>query len=218
VASGSALGVLLGGGTSGNPSIELRGSGKSPYIDFVENTGLDYSTRLLSGGGTLSLNYGGPAASKPTNIFNVGGGIQASAFNVNSDQRFKANVRPLTSALAGVLALRGVRYNWNALGVRHGGTAGAPQVGLLAQEVEKIYPELVSTDKDGYKAVNYAQLTPVLIEALKELAAQNEALKAELQTVKVQAATDKAQATATTEAFEARLRRLEAAGSGQAQR
>jgi len=78
----------------------------------------------------------------------------------------------------------------------------------------------VSIDKDGYKAVNYAQLTPVLLEAIKELAAQNEALKtqaattkAELQTVKAQAA----QATATLETFEARLRRLEA-GSPQAQR
>jgi hypothetical protein len=39
-------------------------------------------------------------------------------------------------------------------------------VGLLAQEVEQVYPELVSTDAQGYKAVNYAQLAPVLIEAL----------------------------------------------------
>jgi FtsZ-binding cell division protein ZapB len=93
-------------------------------------------------------------------------------------------------------------------------------VGVRAQEVERIYPELVSTDQDGYKAVNYAQLTPVLIEALKEQQAQMEALKAEaaraqseLQTVKAQATSDKAQATATPETFEARLRRLEAGGA-----
>jgi len=89
-----------------------------------------------------------------------------------SDVRFKQNVRPLTGALAAVLALRGVRYQWNALGVQHGGTAGAEQVGVLAQEIEKVYPELVSTDAQGYKAVNYAQLTPVLLEAIKELHAQ----------------------------------------------
>ena len=177
--SSTALGVLLGGGTSGNPSIELRGSGnKSPYLDFVENAGLDYSTRLISQAGTLGLLYGGAAASKPANLLNVDGGMRATAFNTASDARFKANVRPLGGALASVLALRGVRYDWNALGVRHGGRAGAPQVGLLAQEVEKIYPELVSTDADGYKAVNYAQLTPVLIEAIKEQQQQIEALKA----------------------------------------
>ncbi|AHJ99364.1 tail fiber domain-containing protein [Hymenobacter swuensis] len=89
-----------------------------------------------------------------------------------SDVRFKQHIRPLTGALAAVLALRGVRYQWNALGVQHGGTAGAEQIGVLAQEIEQRYPELVSTDAQGYKAVNYAQLTPVLLEALKELHAQ----------------------------------------------
>ena len=128
-----------------------------------------------------------------------------------SDARFKTNVRPIGSALASVLALRGVRYDWNALGVQHGGTAGAGQVGLIAQEVEKLYPELVFTDKQGYKSVNYAQLTPVLIEALKEQQTQIEALKA-------QNAALKAETTATTAAFEARLRRLESQAGGQAQR
>lgn len=95
-----------------------------------------------------------------------------------SDRRFKQDVRPLAGALAGVQRLRGVRYHWNALGVQHGGAAGAEQLGLLAQEVEQVYPELVSTDAQGYKAVNYAQLAPVLIEAIKELKAENAALQA----------------------------------------
>jgi len=205
----SASGVFIGGGSTGNPSIELRGDGKTPYLDFVENAGRDYSIRLISQSGTLALLWGN-TGTKPTNLFSVDGGIRATAFNTTSDARFKTHVRPIGSALASVLALRGVRYDWNALGVRHGGRAGAPQVGLLAQEVEKIYPELVSTDAGGYKAVNYAQLTPVLIEALKEQQQQIEALKTQNSVLK-------AEATATTEAFEARLRRLEAAG-GQAQR
>lgn len=73
--------------------------------------------------------------------------------------------------------------------MQHGGKASAPQVGLLAQELEQVFPELVSTDKEGYQAVNYAQLAPVLREVIKEQQAQIEALKAatakaELQTVK----------------------------------
>ena len=224
--STTALGVLLSGGSSGNPSLELRGDGKSPYIDFVENTSLDYTTRLLSIAGTLNVLYGG-TATKPATILNVQGGLQATAVSNTSDQRLKQDVRPLGGALASVLALRGVRYRWNALGVQRGGTANAEQVGVLAQEVEKIYPELVSTDKDGYKAVNYAQLTPVLIEALKEQQAQIEALKAEAAAAKTAAGAASsraaaaeakaAQATATLETFEARLRRLEA-GTAQAQR
>lgn len=79
------------------------------------------------------------------------GGLWATAFNTAFDARFKTNVRLLAGTLASVLALRGVRYDWNALGVKHGGTAGAPQVGLLAQEIEKVYPELVSTGCGGWK-------------------------------------------------------------------
>ena len=100
------------------------------------------------------------------------GAMTASAYNTVSDRRFKTEVRPLTNALASIQALRGVRYQWNTLGVQRGGIAGAGQVGFIAQEIEAVYPELVSTSPDGYKAVNYAQLTPVLLEAIKELSQQ----------------------------------------------
>ena len=54
---------------------------------------------------------------------------------------------------------------------------GYRQIGLIAQEVEKIYPELVLTDVDGYKSVDYSKLTPILVEAIKELKAENDKLK-----------------------------------------
>ena len=56
---------------------------------------------------------------------------------------------------------------------------GYRQIGLIAQEVEKIYPELVLTDVDGYKSVDYSKLTPILVEAIKELKAENDQLKAD---------------------------------------
>ena len=133
-----------------------------------------------------------------------------------SDARYRQHVRPLTGALAAVEALHAVRYDWNALGVQHGGVAGAGQVGLLALEVEKSYPELVSTDKDGFKAVNYAQLTPVLIQALQEQGQQIVALEkmvtaASRRTSTASAASVQrdAQADATVAALEQRLRALE---------
>ncbi|QIX60232.1 tail fiber domain-containing protein [Hymenobacter sp. BT18] len=106
------------------------------------------------------------------------GTVTANGVSLTSDARFKEQVRPLAHALNDVLQLRGVRYQWNALGVQHGGTAGKEQIGLLAQEVEKVFPELVSTDPQGYKSVNYAQLTPVLLEALREQQRQIEELRA----------------------------------------
>ena len=51
-------------------------------------------------------------------------------------------------------------------------------MGLIAQEVEKVIPELVRTDKEGYKAVSYEKLTAVLVEAVKEQQKQNDQLKA----------------------------------------
>ncbi|GAA4393804.1 hypothetical protein GCM10023186_45750 [Hymenobacter koreensis] len=131
----------------------------------------------LNGGGAIAVmswDQGtgnvGVGTTNPAYKLDVNGVIRGTNVSA-SDARFKQDVRPLAGALAAVRQLRGVRYHWNALGVQHGGVAGAEQVGFLAQELERVYPELVSTDAQGYKAVNYALLTPVLLEAIKELEA-----------------------------------------------
>ncbi|MFD2720266.1 tail fiber domain-containing protein [Hymenobacter monticola] len=142
----------------------------------------------------LRLNANGSAT--------VRGTVTANGVTLTSDARFKQQVRPLAGSLAAVQQLRGVRYRWNALGVQHGGAAGQEQIGFLAQELEKLYPELVYTDEAGYKSVNYAQLTPVLLEALKELAAKNATLETQVQ-----------QQQASLGSFEQRLRALEAGGA-----
>ena len=139
----------------------LNGAGAVSVMSWNQATG-------NVGIGTLNAGY----------TLDVAGTIRGNNVAA-SDVRFKQHIRPLGGALAAVLALRGVRYQWNALGVQHGGMAGAEQVGVLAQELEKVYPELVSTDAQGYKAVNYAQLTPVLLEAIKELKTENDAIKAQ---------------------------------------
>ena len=71
-----------------------------------------------------------------------------------------------------------------------GGTADREQVGLLAQELVRVLPELVSTGPDGYQAVNYAQLAPVLIEAIKEQQQQVETLKSQVAALQTHAAAD----------------------------
>jgi hypothetical protein len=57
--------------------------------------------------------------------------------------------------------------------------ADGRQIGFIAQEVEKILPELVTTDRDGYKSVAYANIVPVLVEAVKTLKQENDAVKRE---------------------------------------
>ncbi|RSK43429.1 tail fiber domain-containing protein [Hymenobacter perfusus] len=216
-------GMFYNANTAANATglaVKIAATGTTAALDVSQSTAQDAAgATLLRVQGNGNVGIGVATANYK---LDVNGQIRANNVAVTSDQRFKTNIQPISSALASVLALRGVRYEWNALGVRHGGTAGARQVGLLAQEVEKIYPELVSTDAEGYKAVNYAQLTPVLIEALKEQQAQITALQARAATAEAAAAqatsaagsaqAQAARATATLENFEARLRRLEAAG------
>jgi ABC-type Fe3+-citrate transport system substrate-binding protein len=60
------------------------------------------------------------------------------------------------------------------------------QIGIIAQEIEKILPQVVTTDKDGYKSVHYTAIIPVLIEAIKEQQKQIEELKQEISDIKLE--------------------------------
>jgi endosialidase-like protein len=94
----------------------------------------------------------------------------------SSDRRFKKNISPFGSVLNQLSALQPVHYYWRASEFpdRHFGDSQA--AGLIAQDVEQVLPELVETDTDGYKAVNYSKLPLFTIQALKELKADNDAL------------------------------------------
>jgi hypothetical protein len=101
------------------------------------------------------------------------------AFYSFSDERLKDDVKPLENSLDKVLALQGVSYKWN-LGERK----GQSDIGLIAQQVEKVIPEVVrektNIDGDTYKSVNYEHLVGVLIEAIKEQQKQIDELKSKL--------------------------------------
>ncbi len=98
----------------------------------------------------------------------------------NSDSRLKNNISTLEGSLDKISRLRGVRFDSKEVG--HVNKGDGKHIGVIAQELEKEYPELVVGDKKtGYKAVAYDKLTAVLIEAVKELKNQNEKQKAEIE-------------------------------------
>ena len=78
-----------------------------------------------------------------------------------------------------VLRLRGISY------VMKSDETKSRKIGVIAQELEQEYPELVVTDDQGMKSVAYANLTPVLIEAVKALKAENDALKSGYETLRI---------------------------------
>ncbi len=85
-----------------------------------------------------------------------------------SDERYKTNIVELEQVLDNLLKLRGVYFDWNDLAKETLAVSEKRQIGLLAQELGEVYPELVVTNREGYKMVNYSKLTPVLIQAIRE--------------------------------------------------
>lgn len=119
--------------------------------------------------GKLSLFQAGGAAETIRLAGNDGsarfdGNVQVLSLTETSDQRLKTNILPLNNALDNVLSMRGVSYNW-----LDKDKSQANQIGVIAQEVEEVYPEFVHTNEEGMKSVNYSQMVAVLIEAIKEL-------------------------------------------------
>ena len=105
-------------------------------------------------------------------LFNGGNMTIAGTLTQNSDVRLKENIKPIESALDKVKQMQGVEFNKI--------NSSTKEIGVVAQEIEKIIPELVLEDKEGIKSVAYGNITAVLIEAIKEQQKQIEELKQQL--------------------------------------
>jgi trimeric autotransporter adhesin len=111
----------------------------------------------------------------------VSGDVWATIFQMTSDARLKTNIRPLADALGRIGQVKGVTYEWKPPEAREIGKdmslpLNQPQMGVLAQDVEAVFPEAVTTGPNGLKSVNYESLAAPLIEAVKTLKRQNEVL------------------------------------------
>jgi hypothetical protein len=118
-----------------------------------------------------------------------------------SDKNFKKNIEPISGALDKILKLNGISYQFKSgdelsfvsttsVGDSGKGTSSVynlpegKQIGVIAQDLEKVLPELVKTNPDGYKMVDYVKMIPVLIEAIKEQQTMIDKLKAEVEQLK----------------------------------
>jgi hypothetical protein len=121
---------------------------------------------------------GQEAMANPSGKLDVRGDTYSYSFKTHSDKRWKKNITPLENSLEKVSKLQGVNYQWDTEKYPEMEFNEEKQVGFIAQDVESVIPELVSTNSNGYKSVAYDKMTAVLVEAVKELKAQNDALKA----------------------------------------
>lgn len=141
-------------------------------------TGLAFRLGADSAGEVMRFTtskYVGIGTTTPSTRLHVNGTITATNYACSSDARYKKNINPYNNALEKVLGLKGVTYLWNTEKFKEQNFGKEKQIGFLAQDVEKIIPEVVSTDSKGYKSMSYDKLTVVLVEAIKELKAKNDA-------------------------------------------
>ena len=111
----------------------------------------------------------------PNATIDGAGGITATSFFSTSSQKYKTNILPLGGCLELVKQLQGVSFEWIPDPVI--GRESSPDIGLIAEDVNQVLPEVVKKSEWGCEAIEYSKLVPVLINAIKELAAQVEALK-----------------------------------------
>lgn len=133
----------------------------------INNYGTDWTT-------VSAANY---TRARIVNTINAGFQTANGAFNgvvtsngvaLTSDAVFKKNILPISTPLDKVLNLTGLTYEWKNDEYKEKGFAKGRHYGVIAQEIEKVLPEVVNTAPDGTKAVAYTEIIPVLIEAIKE--------------------------------------------------
>lgn len=143
---------------SSQSSLKLKG----PTI-----AGIPISKIAMFTNGSAKLGIG---TDTPTHALEVIGDIcYTGSIGSCSDIKYKRNVRELTGALDAVMTLRGVRYEWRTDDYPEMRFNTNPQVGFVAQEIQGVLPEAVIKQSDGSLSVDYSRVTPLLLEALKEL-------------------------------------------------
>ena len=163
--SGDNLGA--GGTTSGNVYATGQNIGRDggDRLSFINNARIEFDVN-----GIEEMRLTPSALDLNGNDLTDISTVQATAYFHLSDERLKDNIETI-SGLDLISQLRGVTYDWKETGL--------PAAGVIAQEVEKVIPSAVSTNEEtGLKSVEYDQLIAPLIEAVKELKAENQSLRA----------------------------------------
>ena len=163
----SSTPLYVEGVVSGSTVFEVQGTQGQLFSITDDLTGTIFAASDISGIPILEVNASGVVTIDDT--LNVYGDVTAY---YSSDERLKDNVTPITNAIDKMKMIGGYEFDWNDLSKNKG-----HDVGVMAQEIEKVLPEVVTTRKNGFKAVKYDKLTALLIQANKELIKRVEELE-----------------------------------------
>jgi|GEM_PF-6203713 hypothetical protein len=149
---------------------------------------------LQGGGGCPELSRGGDlipptkngfaTAKRPLPHRKIKMGRTPESSGGGSDIRWKKDIVPLKNVWDKIGKLNGVYYAWRVDEFPEMDFKSGRQVGLIAQDVKKALPEIVTTDDEGYMRVAYEKFAPLFVEAIKQLKAENDALRADIDSLK----------------------------------
>jgi hypothetical protein len=192
---GGGGGGYSGGGASASTAYGGGGGGSYNAGDSQSNSAgvrsgdgqvvISWSGGTITTMGTSAVFDGnvGIGTSSPGYVLDVAGAAHASSFPTSSDRRFKTNISELTNVLDRLERIRGVTFDWNDNYKKTGRATNGTQIGVIAQEVEMQFPELVTSFNAGNnitdaRSVDYGRLSAVLLEGIKEQQKEIDDLKA----------------------------------------
>jgi len=173
--NGSTVGTILQGDANGHVVIGIRGNDSDDSFSIISGDGDYYSDSTYD---KLALQV------KANGVTTIGGSTTISgSLNVqsditayhSSDENLKDNIELISEPIEKLNQIKGVSFDWNDKSEHTG-----HDIGVIAQDIEKVLPELVATRDDGFKAVRYEKIVALLIEAVKEQQSQIDELKAKL--------------------------------------
>ncbi|RZA07192.1 MAG: tail fiber domain-containing protein, partial [Proteobacteria bacterium] len=176
VASAVKVGVAIQSTSS------WTGSGATNTGLTVDVAGAPTNYAAVFSGGNVGIGTAAPAYKLDVQggDINASGSVRANGVALSSDIRWKRDIEPVTNAGTRLGQLRGVTYYWRRDEFPKKAFGPERQLGLIAQDVEKVFPEAVISDREGFKAVNYPALIAPVIEAIKDLFQRSDAGEKEL--------------------------------------
>lgn len=191
VAADASSITVQGGGTVGVgcPTANANGGNLILKSGIGTGTGTQGNIQLLNG--NVGIGTAAPSSklevcgnTRIIGTLNVSSTVTSSSgITCPSDIRYKKNITAMDNPLQKLMQVNGVNYYWKTNEFPDMNFNDKQQTGFIAQELEKVFPEMVFTDNAGYKSVDYSRITPILVETIKEQQMEIKALSQRLDEV-----------------------------------
>jgi trimeric autotransporter adhesin len=186
-----AVGQTSYGGASGLYGVNTSGTGYGVAGRIIQTSNAAGYAIYGDNNATTSGAYAGYFNGRVFIVTGLQVGANCVSGNCSSDERLKKNIQSLNGSLDILTQLRPVTFEWKDTTGREDRPAGI-QTGFIAQEIEKVKPEWVKTDAQGFKTVNRDELPMLLVDSIKELSAnvktltaQNEELRSRMASIEM---------------------------------